>query len=275
MCRNILLRFIQHTERAKVLFLFWSRSHSLADSHHRLHGGDLSLSRPGLGRLKALCGGSGSCRVEGLGLCWRSRTLFWRHNQTKPVLNNIQWQRHISPFNVSVCMRTLWAALFISQTLNAAAKGFYMSGDFLHEQSVCFPRRFPFFFFKQHNIDLTIFSYICCDIHIHLSCYQMTILHSSFLIFLKFYHNLLLAEGSVSSAYREMENMEERNFPFLAESFQLILWNLSCQFFRRSLESQHRPSPSRRDVIILVYARDSRRFMSQGRNTLHCFYRIK
>lgn len=149
MCRNILLRFIQHTERAKVLFLFWSRSHSLADSHHRLHGGDLSLSRPGLGRLKALCGGSGSCRVEGLGLCWRSRTLFWRHNQTKPVLNNIQRQRHISPFNVSVCMRTLWAALFISQTLNAAAKVFICQVIFSMNSLFVFPEDFLFFFLNN------------------------------------------------------------------------------------------------------------------------------
>lgn len=48
---------------------------------------------------------------------------------------------------------------------------FYMS---------CFPRGFPFFFFETTYIDLTVFSYICCDNHIHLSCYQMTILPSSF-----------------------------------------------------------------------------------------------
>lgn len=109
-----------------------------------------------------------------------------------------------------------------------------------------FPEDFLFFFFETTYIDLTVFSYICCDNHIHLSCYQMTILPSSFpilLVFiiavscfpprvtvlldfshisshlLKFYHNLLLAECGVSSAYGEMENTEERNFPFLAESF--------------------------------------------------------
>ena len=64
------------------------------------------------------------------------------------------------------------------------------------------------FFLKQHIL-ISIFSYICRDNHIHLSRYQMTILHSSFPILLIF----IIAVSCFSSAGHNSPGFLSHFFP--------------------------------------------------------------
>lgn len=110
------------------------------------------------------------------------KTTFNVNDSSPPLISKIAWEHCGLCFKPLSCFMFGFSGeyddlhLFIRHWTEP--QRFYMS---------CFPRRFPFFFFETTYIDLTVFSYICCDNHIHLSCYQMTILHSSFQILLIFF----------------------------------------------------------------------------------------
>lgn len=118
------------------------------------------------------------------------------------------------------CVLNHWAALCLDFQVNTMIYIYLSDTERSRKGFIChvFPEDF-LFFFETTYIDLTVFSYICCDNHIHLSCYQMTILPSSFPDSPGVYHCRLL----FSSAGHSSPGFLSHLFP----PFEALSWSAS------------------------------------------------